>query len=133
MRKFQFTINGQLQDNLPLESIYMKIIVFPKKPLDGAHEIHSFCLGHTEFVSCLAFVYNRDSPLGYLVSGSGDSTANGTQNDNFPITDLFATPDGSSIFVAVQGYSDEAEDTEGEEGSVYSVNKGHWVSYALFG
>nr|GEV45807.1 tRNA (guanine-N(7)-)-methyltransferase non-catalytic subunit wdr4 [Tanacetum cinerariifolium] len=106
----------------------IRVTVFPKKPLDGAHEIHSFCLGHTEFVSCLAFVYNQDCPQGFLVSGSGDSTvrlwdhtsglllhtcevgsqvrqqqANGTENDYFAITDLCATPDGSSIFVAVQG------------------------------
>ncbi|GJY65863.1 suppressor of mec-8 and unc-52 protein homolog 2 [Tanacetum coccineum] len=26
----------------------VKVTVFPKKPLDAAHEIHSFCLGHTE-------------------------------------------------------------------------------------
>ncbi|GKA26192.1 glutathione S-transferase T3-like protein [Tanacetum coccineum] len=83
---------------------------------------------YQRFVSCLAFVYNQDCPQGYLVSGSGDSTvrlwdhtsglllhtcevgsqvgqqqANGTENDYFAITDLCATPDGSSIFVAVQG------------------------------
>ncbi|GJW67587.1 tRNA (guanine-N(7)-)-methyltransferase non-catalytic subunit wdr4 [Tanacetum coccineum] len=50
------------------------VTVFLKKPLDGAHEIHSFCLGHTEFVFCLAFIYNQDCPLGYLVFKSGDST-----------------------------------------------------------
>ncbi|CAL5438817.1 unnamed protein product [Camellia sinensis] len=26
----------------------IRVTVFPKKPLDGAHEIQSFCLGHTE-------------------------------------------------------------------------------------
>ncbi|GJS04828.1 hypothetical protein Tco_0321336 [Tanacetum coccineum] len=31
--------------------------------------------------------------------------ANGTENDYFAITDLCPTPDGSSIFVVVQGYS----------------------------
>ncbi|KVI12422.1 WD40 repeat-containing protein [Cynara cardunculus var. scolymus] len=104
------------------------VTMFPKKPLDGAHEIQSYCLGHTEFVSCLAFVYNVDCPHGYLVSGSGDSTvrlwdftsglllntcdvgsevgrlmANGTESNYFAITDLCATCDGSSICVAVQG------------------------------
>ncbi|WCJ21559.1 tRNA (guanine-N(7)-)-methyltransferase non-catalytic subunit wdr4 [Euphorbia peplus] len=52
----------------------IRVTVFPKKPLDGAHEIQSFCLGHTEFVSCLAFICNVDYPQGFLVSGSGDST-----------------------------------------------------------
>ncbi|KAG6774495.1 hypothetical protein POTOM_021848 [Populus tomentosa] len=52
----------------------IRVTVFPKKPLDGAHEIQSFCLGHTEFVSCLAFLVTVDYPQGFLVSGSGDST-----------------------------------------------------------
>ncbi|KAK8654271.1 hypothetical protein V6N13_128242 [Hibiscus sabdariffa] len=52
----------------------IRVTVFPKKPLDGAHEIQSFCLGHTEFVSCLAFICTPDSPQGILVSGGGDST-----------------------------------------------------------
>lgn len=52
----------------------IRVTVFPKRPLDGAHEIQSFCLEHTEFVSCLDFVCTVDYPQGYLVSGSGDST-----------------------------------------------------------
>ncbi|KAL8236280.1 hypothetical protein R6Q59_017361 [Mikania micrantha] len=105
----------------------IRVTMFPKKPLNGAHEIQCYCLGHTEFVSCLAFVYNQDCPQGYLVSGSGDATvrlwdfasglllhtcevgsqvgnieANGTENNHFAVTDLCATSDGSSIFVAVQ-------------------------------
>ncbi|XP_010522743.1 PREDICTED: tRNA (guanine-N(7)-)-methyltransferase non-catalytic subunit wdr4 [Tarenaya hassleriana] len=52
----------------------IRVTVFPKKPLEGAHEIQSFCLGHTEFVKCLAFVRTPEFPQGYLVSGSGDST-----------------------------------------------------------
>ncbi|TYJ03093.1 hypothetical protein E1A91_A12G004700v1 [Gossypium mustelinum] len=52
----------------------IRVTVFPKKPLDGAHEVQSFCLGHTEFVSCLAFICTPDSPQGSLVSGGGDST-----------------------------------------------------------
>lgn len=106
----------------------IRVSKFPKKPIDGAHEIQSYCLGHTEFVSCVAFVYNQEFPQGYLVSGSGDSTVrlwdfasglllhtcevgsevghqqtNGTENNHYAVTDLCATPDGSSIFVAVQG------------------------------
>ncbi|GAV77942.1 WD40 domain-containing protein [Cephalotus follicularis] len=52
----------------------IRVTVFPKNPLDGAHEIQSFCLAHTEFVSCLAFLCSLDHPQGFLVSGSGDST-----------------------------------------------------------
>ncbi|TYG39293.1 hypothetical protein ES288_D12G004700v1 [Gossypium darwinii] len=52
----------------------LSVTVFPKKPLDGAHEVQSFCLGHTEFVSCLPFICTPDSPQGILVSGGGDST-----------------------------------------------------------
>ncbi|XP_022758260.1 tRNA (guanine-N(7)-)-methyltransferase non-catalytic subunit wdr4 isoform X2 [Durio zibethinus] len=52
----------------------IRVTVFPKKPLDGAHEIESFCLGHTEFVSCLAFICSPDCSQGILVSGGGDSS-----------------------------------------------------------
>ncbi|KAL0371289.1 UNVERIFIED_CONTAM: tRNA (guanine-N(7)-)-methyltransferase non-catalytic subunit wdr4 [Sesamum angustifolium] len=52
----------------------IRVTVFPKQPLNGAHEIQSFCLGHTEFVSCLAFISCEDYAQGLLVSGSGDST-----------------------------------------------------------
>ncbi|KAK9281044.1 hypothetical protein L1049_003936 [Liquidambar formosana] len=105
-----------------------RVTVFPKNPLDGAHEIQSFCLGHTEFVSCLTFVCTPDYPLGFLVSGSGDSTvrlwditsgsllhtcevgaeaglleSNGREGQCYPaITDLCATPDCTLIAVAIQ-------------------------------
>ncbi|PQQ16911.1 tRNA (guanine-N(7)-)-methyltransferase non-catalytic subunit wdr4 [Prunus yedoensis var. nudiflora] len=74
----------------------IRVTVFPKKPLDGAHEIQSFPLviqsewlfishlfydgGRTKYidnaevVSCLAFVCTHEFPQGFLVSGSGDST-----------------------------------------------------------
>ncbi|XP_057965250.1 uncharacterized protein LOC131155823 isoform X2 [Malania oleifera] len=52
----------------------IRVTVFPKEPFDGAHEIQSFCLGHTEFVSCLDFGCSLDYPEGFLVSGGGDST-----------------------------------------------------------
>ncbi|RVX20460.1 tRNA (guanine-N(7)-)-methyltransferase non-catalytic subunit wdr4 [Vitis vinifera] len=109
----------------PVLAHYCSIItslvsVFPKKPLDGAHEIQSFCLGHTEFVSCLAFVCAPDYPEGFLVSGSGDSTvrlwditsgslldtcevgsqagfleSNGREEEHYSaVIDLCTTPDG---------------------------------------
>ncbi|XP_050263596.1 uncharacterized protein LOC126707905 isoform X2 [Quercus robur] len=106
----------------------IRVTVFPKKPLDGAHEIQSFCLGHTEFVSCLDFVFTSDYPQGFLVSGSGDSTvrlwdissgslldtcevgakaelleSNGKEEEcNLAVTDLCTFPDGTLIAVATQ-------------------------------
>ncbi|KAJ1433094.1 WD40/YVTN repeat-like-containing domain superfamily [Sesbania bispinosa] len=52
----------------------IRVTNFPKNPLNGAHQIQSFCLGHTEFVSCLAFVPAQECPQSFLLSGSGDST-----------------------------------------------------------
>ncbi|KFK42671.1 hypothetical protein AALP_AA1G024800 [Arabis alpina] len=52
----------------------IRVTVFPKKPLEGAHEIQSFCLGHTEFITCIAFISTPELTQGYLMSGSGDST-----------------------------------------------------------
>ncbi|CAI7769774.1 unnamed protein product, partial [Closterium sp. NIES-54] len=34
----------------------IRVSVFPDNPLEGAHEIQSFCLGHTGFLTALAFV-----------------------------------------------------------------------------
>ncbi|KAM6541267.1 hypothetical protein CsatB_005714 [Cannabis sativa] len=106
----------------------IRVTVFPKKPLDGAHEIQSFCLGHTEFVSCLAFVCTQEYPQGFLVSGSGDSTVrlwdipsgsllntceigekagllesnDGETECCSAVTDLCTSLDGSLVAVAVQ-------------------------------
>ncbi|KAM5563708.1 hypothetical protein ABKV19_018361 [Rosa sericea] len=106
----------------------IRVNVFPKKPLDGAHEIQSFALGHTEFVSCLAFVCTQEFPQGFLVSGSGDSTvrlwdiSSGSLLDTCDIrekagplefkgleeeccaavTDLCTIPDSTLVAVAVQ-------------------------------
>ncbi|CAH9073892.1 unnamed protein product [Cuscuta europaea] len=108
----------------------IRVTVFPQNPLNGAHEIQSFCLGHTEFVSCLTFVCNQEFAQGFLVSGGGDSSvrlwdylsgslldtclvgaqagvaqSNGSEEDFVPaITDICATPDGSLIAVAVQSF-----------------------------
>ncbi|KAM1169344.1 hypothetical protein ACFX19_031681 [Malus domestica] len=101
----------------------IRVTVFPKKPLDGAHEIQSFSLGHTEFVSCLAFVCTQECPQGFLVSGSGDSTdissgsllntcnirekaglleSNGIEECHGAVTDLCTIPDSTLVAVAVQ-------------------------------
>ncbi|XP_058086714.1 uncharacterized protein LOC131233894 isoform X1 [Magnolia sinica] len=105
----------------------IRVTVFPKTPLNGAHEIQSFCLGHTEFVSCLAFVCTLEYPQGFLLSGSGDSTvrlwdfisgrlldtcqvgakaelleSNGGEEFYPAVTDLHASSNGSLIAVAIQ-------------------------------
>lgn len=106
----------------------IRVTLFPKEPLKGAHEIQSFCLGHTEFVSCLAFVSCQNYAQGLLVSGSGDSTvrlwdnASGSLLDTCEVgakagllhsdqekeevlpavTDLCATSDGSLVAAAIQ-------------------------------
>ncbi|KAK8509920.1 hypothetical protein V6N12_001988 [Hibiscus sabdariffa] len=105
----------------------IRVTVFPTKPLNGAHEIQSFCLGHTEFVSCLAFICAPDSPQGILVSGGGDSTvrmwdiisgtlldtcevgakaglieSDATEANCSTVTDICAIPDCYLIAVAIQ-------------------------------
>ncbi|KAL5796675.1 hypothetical protein ACOSQ2_001495 [Xanthoceras sorbifolium] len=105
----------------------IRVTIFPKKPLDGAHEIQSFCLGHTEFVSCLVFVITLDYPQGFLVSGSGDSTvrlwditsgslldtcevdakaghleSNGSDEGYSTVTGLCVVPDSTLIAAAIQ-------------------------------
>ncbi|CAN4113674.1 unnamed protein product [Withania somnifera] len=104
----------------------IRVSVFPEKPSDGAHEIQSFCLGHTEFVSCLTFICSKDSQQWYLLSGGGDSTVRlwdftcgslldtchvgetvllqskeGINDSLLAVTDLCATPGGSLIAVAI--------------------------------
>ncbi|URE35523.1 WD domain, G-beta repeat [Musa troglodytarum] len=102
----------------------IRITVFPKQPLKGAHEIQSFCLGHKDFVSCFAFACPPGCAHGFLFSGSGDSTVrlwdfisglllatcevgakvgllqyNGTEDGYPPVTDLCVSSDGSIIAV----------------------------------
>ncbi|KAJ4753514.1 tRNA (guanine-N(7)-)-methyltransferase non-catalytic subunit [Rhynchospora pubera] len=109
----------------------IRITVFPRSALKGAHEIQSFCLGHTDFVSCLAFVCSQDQSKGFLLSGGGDLTVrlwdyiSGSllytcalddkagileaseieENDKRAVTDICASSDGSLISVAVQGFN----------------------------
>ncbi|GKC79319.1 WD40/YVTN repeat-like-containing domain-containing protein, partial [Tanacetum coccineum] len=41
------------------------VTVFPKKPLDGAHKIHNFCLGHAEDCTCSFQVQSISDPDGF--------------------------------------------------------------------
>ncbi|XP_072972561.1 uncharacterized protein [Typha angustifolia] len=105
----------------------IRITSFPKQPLKGAHEIQSFCLGHTDFVSCLTFACPSAHVEGFLLSGSGDSTVrlwdfiNGRLLDtcevgaksgllqldeikesNPAVTDICASCNGSLVAVTIQ-------------------------------
>ncbi|KAJ0974100.1 hypothetical protein J5N97_016065 [Dioscorea zingiberensis] len=108
----------------------IRVTIFPRNPLNGAHEIQSFCLGHTDFVSCLAFICPSDYPQGFLLSGSGDSTVRlwdfitgglldtcevGTaagilksdeiDKENYPVVNnICSSPDGSLIAVSIQSF-----------------------------
>ncbi|GBG75282.1 hypothetical protein CBR_g19915 [Chara braunii] len=53
----------------------VRVSVFPRQPKRGAHEIQSFCLGHTQFVTCVAFVCDKRSTTTEIdASGNPDST-----------------------------------------------------------
>ncbi|WVZ60525.1 hypothetical protein U9M48_010535 [Paspalum notatum var. saurae] len=108
----------------------IRVTLFPKNPLKGAHEIQSFCLGHTDFVSCIAFTSISENQS-FLVSGGGDSTvrlwdyingclldtfqvrdkmgelleSNDTDDSSQAIADICPSNDGSLIAVAIQGFS----------------------------
>lgn len=105
----------------------IRVTVFPKNPLKGAPEIQSFCLGHTEFVSCIAFTH-LSGGSSFLLSGGGDSTVrlwdyingclldtchvkgkvgelaepNETEDSNLAVADICLTNDGLLAAVAIQ-------------------------------
>ncbi|URD75477.1 WD domain, G-beta repeat [Musa troglodytarum] len=105
----------------------IRITAFPKRPLKGALEIQSFCLGHKDYVSCLSFAHPLGYDHGFLFSGGGDSTvrlwdffsglllatcevgakaellqSTGTKDSYPPVTDLCSSFDGTIIAVAIQ-------------------------------
>ncbi|CAN1176850.1 tRNA (guanine-N(7)-)-methyltransferase non-catalytic subunit wdr4 [Linum perenne] len=107
----------------------IRVSVFPKKPLEGAHEIQSFCLGHTQFVTSLAFICSKEFPQGLLLSGSGDSTvrlwditsgslldtcevgkkaglleSNESEESCSAVTELCAIQDSNLVAVAIQSF-----------------------------
>ncbi|XP_031478416.1 uncharacterized protein LOC116249314 [Nymphaea colorata] len=105
----------------------IRVSVFPGRPLKGVHEIQNFCLGHTDYISSLAFICASDGSCGFLLSGSGDSTVrlwdyeNGLllhtcevgvkaglveneQSDLPAVIDLCASPNGSVIVAAIQRF-----------------------------
>jgi tRNA (guanine-N(7)-)-methyltransferase subunit TRM82 len=108
----------------------IRVTLFPRNPLKGAHEIQSFCLGHTDFVSCIAFTHVSEG-LGFLISGGGDSTVrlwdyingclldtfqvrdkmgelietNETDDSNLAIADICLSNDVSLVAVAIQSFN----------------------------
>lgn len=103
----------------------IRVTSFPKNPIKGAPQIQSFCLGHTEFVSSIAFT-SLSGGSNFLLSGGGDSTVrlwdyingclldtyevkdkvgeqpNETEDSNLAIADLCVTNDDSLVAVAIQ-------------------------------
>ncbi|XP_066386143.1 uncharacterized protein [Miscanthus floridulus] len=108
----------------------IRVTLFPKNPLKGAHEIQSFCLGHTDFVSCITFTSISENQS-FLISGGGDSTVrlwdyvngclldtfqvrdkmgellgpNETDDSSLAIADICPSNDGSLVAVAIQSFS----------------------------
>lgn len=108
----------------------IRVTLFSKNPLKGAHEIQSFCLGHTDFVSCITFTSISENQS-FLISGGGDSTVrlwdyvngclldtfqakdkkgellgpNETDDSSLAITDICPSNDGSLVAVAIQSFS----------------------------
>ncbi|XP_066386133.1 uncharacterized protein [Miscanthus floridulus] len=108
----------------------IRVTLFPKNPLKGAHEIQGFCLGHTDFVSCITFTSISENQS-FLISGGGDSTVrlwdyvngclldtfqvrdkmgellgpNETDDSSLAIADICPSNDGSLVAVAIQSFS----------------------------
>lgn len=109
----------------------IRVSIFPKNPLGGAHEIQSFCLGHRNFVSCISFLGGQADGNELIVSGGGDATVclwhymTGQLLDTFEIgtvvglssyadkvdnctstavTDLSVSSDGSVVAVAIERF-----------------------------
>lgn len=108
----------------------IRVTLFPKNPLKGAHEIQSFCLGHTDFVSCITFTSTSENQS-FLISGGGDSTVrlwdyvngclldtfqvrdkmgellgpNETDDSSLAIADICPSNDGSLVAIAIQSFS----------------------------
>jgi len=108
----------------------IRVTLFPKNPLKGAHKIQCFCLGHTDFVSCIAFTSMSENQS-FLISGGGDSTVrlwdyingclldtcqvrdkmgellepNETDDSSLAIADICLSNDGSLVAVAIQSFN----------------------------
>ncbi|KAL4452620.1 hypothetical protein ABPG75_008282 [Micractinium tetrahymenae] len=98
----------------------VRVSIMPAEPLAGAHEIQSFCFGHTAFVTCSAFVQHGGQEL--LVTGGGDGTLRlwepfggkllhtlelprqqGAPTDAPVPLALVASPDGRHLVAAIDG------------------------------
>ncbi|XP_058086715.1 uncharacterized protein LOC131233894 isoform X2 [Magnolia sinica] len=97
----------------------IRVTVFPKTPLNGAHEIQSFCLGHTEPVAmCLLntditkslhlqvrlwdFISGRLLDTCQVGAKAELLESNGGEEFYPAVTDLHASSNGSLIAVAIQ-------------------------------
>ncbi|CAM6043348.1 unnamed protein product [Sphagnum compactum] len=67
----------------------IRVTKFPENPLTGAHDIHTYCLGHTNFVACVACIGFQ----GLLISGGGDATLRLWEYETGALLDTFDTAD----------------------------------------
>ncbi|XP_054802195.1 uncharacterized protein LOC129305966 isoform X2 [Prosopis cineraria] len=105
----------------------IRVTNFPDKHLSGAHEIQSFCLGHTEFVSCIAFVHDQNCPQGLLISGSGDSTVRMWDTSSGALQDTCEV----AVKAGVAECNDEAEEHTHAVTDLYTIMDGLLVAVAL--
>ncbi|CAK9268717.1 unnamed protein product [Sphagnum jensenii] len=77
----------------------IRVTKFPENPLTGAHDIHTYCLGHTNFVACVAFIGFQ----GLLISGGGDATLRLWEYETGALLDTFDTTDEAGVSGQSQG------------------------------
>ncbi|KAI7982692.1 Peroxidase 4 [Camellia lanceoleosa] len=89
----------------------IRVTLFPKKPLDGAHEIQRFCLGHSKFAQALSIEHGR---LPHIAKHAWTLLR---------FTFAFSSPLSHRHFSYVLGYCDKyCILREGYVGSVFSLH-----------
>ncbi|KAM0929619.1 hypothetical protein ACQ4PT_001638 [Festuca glaucescens] len=104
----------------------IRVTSFPKNPMKGATEIQSFCLGHTEFVSCIAFT-RISGGSSFLLSGGGDSTVRLWDHINGSLLDTYDVRDN----VGELSEPNETEDSNLAIGNICLTNDNSLVAVAI--
>lgn len=104
----------------------IRVTSFPKNPMKGATEIQSFCLGHTEFVSCIAFTRISGGSC-FLLSGGGDSTVRLWDHINGCLLDTYDVRDN----VGELSEPNESEDSNLAIGNICLTNNNSMVAVAI--
>lgn len=94
----------------------VRISILPDNPMEGAHEIQSYCFGHTKFVSSAAFIESNGIEI--IVTGGGDgclkvwdidsgkeidSKRLSTEEDSCAILKILPSADAKSAIVILDG------------------------------